>query len=84
MPHPPQNLAGFDFRSTTGADNLGKAGMPYARTVLSGPRTGVPPDAQKVFDTLMKREIKDATTDEEKVRSDDFGLPSHLVLTISD
>lgn len=55
MPHPPRNLTGQDFRTADGADRLGAADVPYARTVI--PRTDPMeyPDAQEVFDKLMLR-----------------------------
>ena len=82
MPHPPQNLSGFDFWSSTGADNLGKAGMPYARTVpVPVERTAVLPPAQEVFDRLMKRDTKDG---KENVRYGNFRPTNRLVLTIYD
>jgi hypothetical protein len=81
--HPPQNLSGFDFRSATGADNLGKSGMPYARTVKAKPRTGKLPNAQQGFDALMKRETKDGM-DGETVRSNSFTLSGCIFLTAFD
>lgn len=80
-PHPPQNLSGFDFRSTTGADNLGKAGMPYARTVPVVKQDKKPPSAEDVFDRLLKRDTKDG---EETVRSANFRPTDCLALTILD
>ncbi|KAF8192973.1 heme peroxidase [Pholiota molesta] len=56
MRHPLKNLAGQDFRTAGGADRLGAAGMPYARSVI--PRTNPKeyPDAEEVFNKLMLRQ----------------------------
>jgi hypothetical protein len=56
MRHPLKNLAGQDFRTADGADRLGAAGMPYARSVI--PRTNPKeyPDAEEVFNKLMLRQ----------------------------
>ncbi|KZP27973.1 heme peroxidase [Athelia psychrophila] len=59
MPHPPRNLAAQDFRSVDGADRLGAANMPYAKSVISNPRSDKEPplpSPQEVFNKLMLRE----------------------------
>lgn len=57
MPHPPRNLAAQDFRSVDGADKLGAAYMPYAQSVVAGPKSKIAyPPAQEVFNKLMLRE----------------------------
>lgn len=53
-------MAGVDWRSEDGSDNLGKAGMPYARSVPT--QIGVNkdlPKAEDVFDALLKRQEHD-------------------------
>ncbi|KAI0819154.1 linoleate diol synthase [Trametes gibbosa] len=66
LPHPPATSIGpqYAYRSADGAGNnpqmpdLGKAGMPYARSVQQThplPRNEMP-DAGLVFDTLLRRE----------------------------
>lgn len=60
MPHPPRNMAAQDFRSVDGADRLGAAYMPYAQSVIAGPKSKIAyPDAQEVFDRLMLRKMID-------------------------
>ncbi|KAF8192977.1 heme peroxidase [Pholiota molesta] len=73
MPHPPRNLTGQDFRTADGADRLGAADVPYARTVI--PRTDPIeyPDAQEVFDKLMLRRRIDG---KEKIVNNSNGLSS--------
>ncbi|KAI5117531.1 hypothetical protein M0805_004764 [Coniferiporia weirii] len=62
LPHPPATFLGSEFRSADGSGNnplqpeLGKAGLPYARTVQSKHPlpANVLPDPGLVFDTLLK------------------------------
>ncbi|KAF7967111.1 hypothetical protein HWV62_35879 [Athelia sp. TMB] len=56
MPHPPRNLAAQDFRSVDGADRLGAAYVPYAKSVISTKEYPKPPPAEEVFNKLMMRE----------------------------
>lgn len=66
LPHPPSTSIGpkYAYRTADGSYNnpdmpdLGKAGMPYARSVQQThplPRNEMP-DAGLVFDTLLRRE----------------------------
>lgn len=66
LPHPPSTSIGpkYAYRTADGHNNnpdlpdLGKAGMPYARSVQQThplPRNEMP-DAGLVFDTLLRRE----------------------------
>ncbi|KIJ45873.1 hypothetical protein M422DRAFT_226935 [Sphaerobolus stellatus SS14] len=62
VPHPPATYLGYQFRSADGSNNaihdanIGKAGMPYARSVQSKrPQpANYLPDPGLVFDTLLK------------------------------
>jgi hypothetical protein len=58
MPRPPKSMTGVHWRSEDGSDNLGKAGMPYARSVL---KTEIDFDlkAEDVFDLLLRRKKDD-------------------------
>ncbi|KIJ54105.1 hypothetical protein M422DRAFT_775321 [Sphaerobolus stellatus SS14] len=61
MPHPPEIVSGYDYRTADGSDNLGRAGRPYAKNVRTPPRDDpkVPAfaegGAERVFAELLQR-----------------------------
>ena len=88
LQHPPQTLLGHDFqyRQPDGSNNnyqiphLGKAGMPYARTVA--PMTKMPgalPDAGILFDTVMARKDPRGEEHPAKISSMLFYLASIII-----
>ncbi|KKZ59000.1 hypothetical protein EMCG_00865 [[Emmonsia] crescens] len=90
LEHPPINFQGpqFYYRTPDGSHNnvhfpnLGKAGMPYARSIRSDIRLpGVRPDPGLLFDLLMKRE-------DGKFKKNEGGISSmlfhHAALIIHD
>ncbi|EQL31703.1 hypothetical protein RJZ56_006768 [Blastomyces dermatitidis] len=90
LEHPPINFQGpkFYYRTPDGSynnvhfPNLGKAGMPYARSIRSDTKLpGVRPDPGLLFDLLMKRE-------DGKFKQNEGGISSllfhHAALIIHD
>jgi len=55
MPHAATRMAGVEWRSLDGSDNLGKAGMPYGRSVISERIKKEYPDSDEVFRKLLQR-----------------------------
>lgn len=57
MPRPPHNMAGVDWRSADGSDNLGRSNMPYSRSVpVAENPDRMYPDENEVFKRLMLRQ----------------------------
>ncbi|KAI7197762.1 heme peroxidase [Hortaea werneckii] len=86
--HPPQTLLGdqYQYRQPDGSNNnyelphIGKAGMPYARTVA--PKTKMPgclPDPGILFDTVMARKNPKGEEHPAKVSSMLFYLASIII-----
>ncbi|KAK5135986.1 hypothetical protein LTR08_004240 [Meristemomyces frigidus] len=88
LQHPPQTLLSheYQYRQPDGSNNnytmphIGKAGMPYARTVA--PMTKPPaclPDPGLLFDTVMARKDEKGTSHPAKVSSMLFYLASIII-----
>ncbi|KAI6900680.1 heme peroxidase [Hortaea werneckii] len=88
LEHPPQTLLGdqYQYRQPDGSNNnyelphIGKAGMPYARTVA--PKTKMPgclPDPGILFDTVMARKNPKGEEHPAKVSSMLFYLASIII-----
>lgn len=88
LEHPPQTLLSdeFQFRQPDGSNNsykypnIGKAGMPYARTVAPKVKQpGVLPDPGILFDSLMARKEGSSTPHPNRISSMLFYLASIII-----
>lgn len=88
LQHPPQILLSpeFQYRMPDGSNNnylmpqVGKAGMPYARTVAPmTPQSGEMPDPGLLFDTMMARKDDKGTPHPNKISSMLFYLASIII-----
>lgn len=88
LEHPPQTLMGedYEFRQPDGSNNsykypdIGKAGMPYARTVAPKAKVGgVLPDPGVLFDSVMARKTEKGEKHPNRVSSMLFYLASIII-----
>lgn len=88
LEHPPQALLGeeYEFRQPDGSNNsykypnIGKAGMPYARTVPpKAKQGGVLPDPGVLFDSVMARKTEKGEKHPNRVSSVLFYLASIII-----
>ncbi|KAH9826945.1 psi-producing oxygenase A-like [Teratosphaeria destructans] len=88
LEHPPQTLLSHEYayRQPDGSNNnyqlphIGKAGMPYARTVApKAQRLGAMPDPGLLFDTVMARKNAKGTDHPNKISSMLFYLASIII-----